>query len=54
MVLKSEMPDPENPPPGYPFHPRCSKAMDLCRSTTPNEANIGSEGRPHFVRYHLY
>ena len=54
MVLKGEMPDPENPPPGCPFHPRCPKAMDLCSSTAPNETSIGSEGRPHFVRCHLY
>jgi oligopeptide/dipeptide ABC transporter ATP-binding protein len=54
VVLRGEMPDPENPPPGCPFHPRCPKAMDLCRSDTPDEANIGSEGRPHFVRCHLY
>jgi peptide/nickel transport system ATP-binding protein/oligopeptide transport system ATP-binding protein len=54
IVLKGEMPDPENPPPGCPFHPRCPKAMDLCSSDTPNETNIGSEDRPHFVRCHLY
>ncbi len=54
MVLKGEMPDPENPPPGCPFHPRCPKAMDLCGSTPPNETDIGSEGRPHFVRCHLF
>jgi oligopeptide/dipeptide ABC transporter ATP-binding protein len=54
IVLKGEMPDPENPPPGCPFHPRCPKAMDLCGTATPNETNIGSEDRPHFVRCHLY
>ena len=54
IVLKGEMPDPENPPPGCPFHPRCPKAMDLCGTATPNEINIGSEDRPHFVRCHLY
>ena len=54
MVLKGEMPNPENPPPGCPFHPRCPKAMDLCSSTPPNETDIGSEGRPHFVRCHLF
>ncbi len=53
-VLKGEMPDPENPPPGCPFHPRCPKAMDLCGSTVPNETDIGSGGRPHLVRCHLY
>ncbi len=54
MVLKGEMPNPENPPPGCPFHPRCPKAMDLCSSTPPNETDIGSEGRPHLVRCHLF
>jgi oligopeptide/dipeptide ABC transporter ATP-binding protein len=54
MVLKGEMPDPENPPTGCPFHPRCPKAMDLCSSTPPKEANIGSKGRPHLVRCHLF
>ena len=54
MVLKGEMPDPENPPPGCPFHPRCPRAMDLCSSTPPNETDIGPEGRPHFVRCHLF
>ncbi len=54
IVLKGEMPDPENPPPGCPFHPRCPKAMDLCGTATPNETNIGSDDRPHFVRCHLY
>ncbi len=54
MVLKGEMPDPENPPAGCPFHPRCPKAMEVCSSTTPKETDIGSEGRPHLVRCHLY
>ncbi len=54
VVLKGEMPNPEDPPPGCPFHPRCPKAMDLCSSTPPNETDIGSEGRPHFVRCHLF
>ena len=54
IVLKGEMPDPENPPPGCPFHPRCPRAMDLCSSAPPNETDIGSEGRPHFVRCHLF
>jgi peptide/nickel transport system ATP-binding protein/oligopeptide transport system ATP-binding protein len=54
VVLKGEMPDAENPPPGCPFHPRCPKAIEVCSSANPNETNIGSEGRPHFVRCHLY
>ncbi len=54
MVLKGEMPDPENPPPGCPFHPRCPKAMEICGTTQPKETDIGSEGRPHVVRCHLF
>jgi oligopeptide/dipeptide ABC transporter ATP-binding protein len=54
MVLKGEMPDPENPPPGCPFHPRCPKAMDICSETVPTATDIGSEDRRHYVRCHLY
>jgi oligopeptide/dipeptide ABC transporter ATP-binding protein len=54
VVLKGEMPNPERPPPGCPFHPRCPKAMDVCRTTPPPETDIGRPGRPHLVRCHLY
>jgi oligopeptide/dipeptide ABC transporter ATP-binding protein len=54
VVLKGEMPNPEDPPPGCPFHPRCPKAMDICRTTPPPESDIGRTGRPHLVRCHLF
>jgi oligopeptide/dipeptide ABC transporter ATP-binding protein len=54
MVLKGEIPNPEKPPPGCPFHPRCPKAMAVCRTTPPPETDIGRAGRPHVVRCHLY
>jgi oligopeptide/dipeptide ABC transporter ATP-binding protein len=54
VVLKGEMPNPERPPPGCPFHPRCPKAMDVCRTTPPPETDIGRPGRLHLVRCHLY
>lgn len=54
IVLKGEMPDPENPPAGCTFHPRCPKAMDICRMKSPTEKNIGSNGRDHLIRCHLY
>ena len=54
VVLKGEMPNPERPPPGCPFHPRCPKAMDVCRTTPPSEIDIGRAARPHLVRCHLY
>jgi oligopeptide/dipeptide ABC transporter ATP-binding protein len=54
IVLEGEMPDPEAPPSGCPFHPRCPKAMDICRTTVPADRDIGHAGRRHVVRCHLY
>jgi oligopeptide transport system ATP-binding protein len=54
VVLKGEMPNPERPPPGCPFHPRCPKAMDVCRTTPPPQVDLGRADRPHLVRCHLY
>ncbi len=54
LVLKGEMPDPENPAPGCPFHPRCPKAMDVCRTIPPPETDIGAGGPQHLIRCHLY
>jgi oligopeptide/dipeptide ABC transporter ATP-binding protein len=54
IVLEGEMPDPEAPPSGCPFHPRCPKAMDICRTTVPSDRDIGHAGRRHVVRCHLY
>jgi peptide/nickel transport system ATP-binding protein len=36
LILEGEPPDPENPPPGCPFHPRCPEAIPLCRATAPS------------------
>ncbi|WP_226781334.1 ABC transporter ATP-binding protein [Oceaniglobus trochenteri] len=33
--LTGEVADPSNPPPGCPFHPRCSFATDLCKTDVP-------------------
>jgi peptide/nickel transport system ATP-binding protein/oligopeptide transport system ATP-binding protein len=54
VMLRGEMPNPETPPPGCPFHPRCPKAMDVCRTTPPAEIDVGRAGRRHLVRCHLY
>jgi oligopeptide/dipeptide ABC transporter ATP-binding protein len=35
VVLKGEQPSPLNPPPGCPFHTRCWKADDSCRTLRP-------------------
>ena len=35
MVLSGDVPSPRDPPVGCPFHPRCPKVMDLCRTVAP-------------------
>ena len=54
IVLSGDMPSPEAPPPGCPFHPRCPKAMPQCRVETPKRIDIGTPDRPHLVDCHLY
>jgi oligopeptide/dipeptide ABC transporter ATP-binding protein len=53
IVLEGDVPDPETPPSGCPFHPRCPKAMTICQTETPPEKNQGSEISGHIVRCHL-
>jgi len=36
--LEGEIPSPENPPTGCHFHPRCPKAMDICKIKYPHTA----------------
>jgi oligopeptide/dipeptide ABC transporter ATP-binding protein len=54
IVLAGDVPSPEHPPGGCPFHPRCPQAMDRCRTEVPLERNLGTAARPHPVRCHLY
>jgi len=35
IILHGDVPNPANPPEGCHFHPRCPKAIDLCRTTVP-------------------
>jgi oligopeptide/dipeptide ABC transporter ATP-binding protein len=54
LVLGGDVPNPERPPSGCPFHPRCPKAMPVCSMEMPSAKNLGSDERPHLVRCHLY
>jgi oligopeptide/dipeptide ABC transporter ATP-binding protein len=35
VVLTGDLPSPTAPPPGCPFHPRCPKVMERCRTEVP-------------------
>jgi oligopeptide/dipeptide ABC transporter ATP-binding protein len=54
MVLAGDVPSPEHPPAGCPFHPRCPQAMERCRTEVPLERNLGTSAKPRLVRCHLY
>jgi len=53
-LLHGEPPNPETPPSGCRFHPRCPEAMDVCQSDQPVDYSVGGGGRFHGVRCHLY
>jgi peptide/nickel transport system ATP-binding protein len=40
VVLSGPPPDPQNPPSGCPFHPRCPLAIDRCGMEVPQEREI--------------
>ena len=46
IVLPGEVPSPANPPPGCPFHPRCSQATGECQESEPVLERIGGD---HYV-----
>ena len=54
IVLEGDVPSPQHPPPGCPFHTRCPKVMDRCRTEVPAFRDIGADGRPHRVACHLH
>ena len=50
IVIKGEVPNPINPPPGCRFHPRCPYAMDVCRKEEPKLIEVE---KGHKVACHL-
>ncbi|WP_110114310.1 dipeptide ABC transporter ATP-binding protein [Bacillus sp. CGMCC 1.16541] len=51
IVLQGDLPSPSNPPTGCPFHSRCGKCMDICKTTRPVFKEV-EDG--HYVACHLY
>jgi oligopeptide/dipeptide ABC transporter ATP-binding protein len=51
IILRGDVPSPINPPPGCPFHQRCPKAEDVCKTKKPIYKKVGSD---HWVACHLY
>lgn len=51
VILKGDIPSPANPPMGCKFHPRCPKAMEICKHVAPKYKEY-EEG--HFVACHCY
>jgi peptide/nickel transport system ATP-binding protein len=50
-MIPGSVPNLVFPPPGCRFHPRCSKAMDVCKKDKPKVTEIEPG---HFVACHLY
>lgn len=50
-TIDGRVPDLCNPPSGCRFHPRCSKAMSICRKKEPASVHVGHN---HFVSCWLY
>jgi oligopeptide/dipeptide ABC transporter ATP-binding protein len=51
ILLPGEVPSPINPPSGCRFHPRCTRAMPICKEKKPEMLEISPN---HLVACHLY
>ncbi|PTL39310.1 ABC transporter ATP-binding protein [Alkalicoccus saliphilus] len=51
IILEGDVPSPSNPPSGCPFHTRCPKVMDMCKTDVPEFREIRDS---HFAACHLY
>ena len=50
-VAPGDIPSPANPPPGCHFHPRCPRAMEVCRNVYPAATTLSGT---RVVHCHLY
>ena len=51
IVLKGDVPSPIHKPSGCPFHTRCEKCMEICKTKMPE---LRTKGDDHIVACHLY
>jgi oligopeptide transport system ATP-binding protein len=51
ILLTGDVPSPVNPPSGCTFHPRCTRAMPMCKEVAPQPQNVDNG---HMVACHLY
>lgn len=49
-TIEGQVPTPANFPTGCRFHPRCPKAMEICKCIAPQSVDVGN----HVVACHLY
>jgi oligopeptide/dipeptide ABC transporter ATP-binding protein len=54
IPLAGDVPTALHPPAGCPFHTRCPRAMDRCKTTAPPLTRIGQGKDEHRVWCHLY
>ncbi len=52
IILAGDVPSPANPPTGCPFHPRCPKCMEICRTMKPQLRKV-AQREEHYVACHL-
>ena len=50
IILKGEVPSPQNPPPGCSFHPRCFQAIKECSESIPPLRDVGDEHEVACIR----
>ena len=53
MPLQGDVPNPVNPPPGCPFHPRCPKCTEICKTQVPPTKRFLVDSEEHLVCCHL-
>lgn len=51
IILKGDVPNPQNPPQGCSFHTRCCACMEICKTQLPELKEVHAG---HYVACHLY